>query len=85
MGRNGGFTDICLTSTLANGCISSIYIIHNSIVDTAVNHQKKGLYFGLMISCETGRSSFDYLDYGCFCGLGGAGTPVDDLDKYVYI
>ena len=45
-----------------------------------MKYQKRGLYFGHMISCETGRSFFDYLNYGCFCGLGGAGTPVDDLD-----
>jgi hypothetical protein len=49
-----------------------------------MKYQKRGLYFGHMISCETGRSFLHYLNYGCFCGVGGAGSPVDDLDTYVY-
>ncbi|XP_035689161.1 basic phospholipase A2 Cc2-PLA2-like [Branchiostoma floridae] len=39
------------------------------------------LQFGAMISHVTGRNPFDYLDYGCYCGLGGSGTPVDDIDR----
>ena len=43
---------------------------------------KRGVIeFGLMIYCATGRSAFDFNDYGCWCGIGGKGTPVDELDR----
>lgn len=37
-----------------------------------------------MIEQKTGRSAFDYLSYGCYCGLGGSGSPVDDIDRLVF-
>ena len=36
--------------------------------------------FREMITKVTGRSAFDYLGYGCHCGLGGKGKPIDELD-----
>ena len=39
------------------------------------------LQFGLMVSCATGRNMFDFNGYGCWCGLGGKGAPVDELDR----
>ena len=38
-----------------------------------------------MIWCATSRSPWDYYDYGCWCGYGGSGTPVDDTDRYCYL
>ncbi|XP_071485530.1 phospholipase A2 A2-actitoxin-Cgg2a-like [Diadema antillarum] len=34
-----------------------------------------------IIKCVTGRSSWDFYGYGCWCGLGGEGQTVDSLDE----
>ncbi|KAM8759458.1 phospholipase A2-like [Acanthopagrus schlegelii] len=37
--------------------------------------------FGSMIQCaQPGVNPFVYNDYGCWCGFGGRGTPLDDVD-----
>ncbi|XP_068393606.1 putative inactive group IIC secretory phospholipase A2 [Eschrichtius robustus] len=38
--------------------------------------------FQRMVKHITGRSAFfSNYGYGCYCGLGGIGTPVDDTDR----
>ncbi|XP_063091714.1 putative inactive group IIC secretory phospholipase A2 isoform X3 [Cavia porcellus] len=38
--------------------------------------------FQRMVKHVTGRSAFfSYYGYGCYCGLGGKGVPVDDTDR----
>ena len=38
------------------------------------------LSFGIMVACKTKRNSLEYNGYGCYCGPGGEGTPVDEID-----
>nr|AHZ08813.1 phospholipase A2 [Micropechis ikaheca] len=40
------------------------------------------IQFSYLIQCANhgSRPSLDYADYGCYCGWGGSGTPVDALD-----
>nr|1PO8_A Chain A, Phospholipase A2 [Bungarus caeruleus]1TC8_A Chain A, phospholipase A2 isoform 1 [Bungarus caeruleus] len=37
-----------------------------------------------MIQCANTRTWPSYTNYGCYCGKGGSGTPVDDLDRCCY-
>nr|AAZ22651.1 PLA-1 precursor [Notechis scutatus] len=39
--------------------------------------------FDNMIECANygSRPSWHYMDYGCYCGKEGSGTPVDELDR----
>ncbi|KAJ7337923.1 Phospholipase A2, major isoenzyme [Desmophyllum pertusum] len=37
--------------------------------------------FYQMVSCTTSNGPLKYNFYGCYCGFGGTGTPVDDLDR----
>lgn len=46
-----------------------------------VSYKRSVLDFGVMIYCAVGRSPLDYNGYGCFCGIGGQGTPMDDIDR----
>nr|P81166.1 RecName: Full=Basic phospholipase A2 nigroxin A; Short=svPLA2; AltName: Full=Phosphatidylcholine 2-acylhydrolase [Micrurus nigrocinctus] len=34
-----------------------------------------------MIKCTNTRHWVSFTNYGCYCGYGGSGTPVDELDK----
>uniref|UniRef100_A0A8C8R5Z6 Phospholipase A2 n=1 Tax=Pelusios castaneus TaxID=367368 RepID=A0A8C8R5Z6_9SAUR len=37
------------------------------------------------IKCSTGRTPLAYLDYGCYCGLGGQGWPRDKSPAFNFL
>ncbi|XP_030621867.1 phospholipase A2, minor isoenzyme-like [Chanos chanos] len=45
------------------------------------------IQFREMIKCTLPNSSplEDFGNYGCYCGLGGEGTPVDELDRCCFV
>lgn len=49
---------------------------------SSLRTERSILQFQDMIHCLTDRSAlWDYNGYGCWCGLGGKGNPVDDTDR----
>nr|P00620.1 RecName: Full=Acidic phospholipase A2; Short=svPLA2; AltName: Full=Phosphatidylcholine 2-acylhydrolase [Bitis gabonica] len=40
--------------------------------------------FGNMIN-KMGQSVFDYIYYGCYCGWGGKGKPIDATDRCCFV
>ncbi|KAM3610265.1 uncharacterized protein V6R79_001555 [Siganus canaliculatus] len=48
----------------------------------AARRPRNLLQFGQLIQCfQPGVNPLKYNEYGCWCGLGGQGTPLDQLDS----
>ncbi|XP_019616702.1 PREDICTED: phospholipase A2 A2-actitoxin-Ucs2a-like [Branchiostoma belcheri] len=71
-------------------CASTVFNIETNADPASVSggklhvrHRQKRSFvqYGMMIHAVTGRNPLDFNDYGCYCGLGGSGTPVDNIDK----
>ncbi|NXT68804.1 PA21B Phospholipase, partial [Chaetops frenatus] len=58
-------------------CLSAVGAASTEVSPRAVWLLRK------MIKCTLPESHplLDFADYGCYCGLGGSGTPVDELDR----
>ena len=52
----------------------------------SLSRYRRNVYqFKGMIECATTKSAFAYNGYGCYCGMGGKGKPVDETDRFVCI
>ena len=48
---------------------------------SAYTSKRDLISFGKLIKYHTKRNPLDYNRYGCYCGFGGEGRPVDKLDR----
>ncbi|NXT38093.1 PA21B Phospholipase, partial [Pelecanoides urinatrix] len=58
-------------------CLSSVGAASTAVSPLALWEFRK------MIKCTipNSRPLLEFADYGCYCGFGGSGTPVDELDR----
>ncbi|NXI53238.1 PA21B Phospholipase, partial [Chloroceryle aenea] len=63
-------------------CLVLLFLLSVGAASAAVS-PRAVWNFRKMIKCTIPGSHplLEFGDYGCYCGLGGTGTPVDELDR----
>lgn len=59
----------------------SLYVLSNYLLAGKPLSKRNSLQFGAMVWCKVGRNPLDYNGYGCWCGIGGKGEAVDEIDR----
>ncbi|XP_072900742.1 acidic phospholipase A2 E-like [Hemitrygon akajei] len=67
------------------GCLLTLSVLHGLVLPVGGGRFKRHLdQLGSMIECRVGEGRWltwlDYFDYGCYCGFGGQGQPLDGVD-----
>ncbi|XP_061761277.1 uncharacterized protein LOC133555861 isoform X2 [Nerophis ophidion] len=72
----------CLSGAMTALCLTFLLSAAVSAAGSSLERTKRGvLELGGIIKCTTQSPAFAYLWYGCYCGLGGHGNPVDETDE----
>ena len=85
-------TQVCCTSFPCDTCLCTewpllpvpvlIILKDSASFFVGLLSRKRGLIgFFVMIKCKASRNPFDFNNYGCWCGLGGKGKPLDEVDR----
>ncbi|CAF1463852.1 unnamed protein product [Rotaria sordida] len=61
-------------------CLISLFQINATPAPGAASQGRNLMQFGNMIIQALGKSPLDYNGYGCWCGFGGKGEPIDATD-----
>lgn len=59
----------------------SVFVLFLEGQQQKLRAKRNPVQFGAMILCKVGRNPLDYNGYGCWCGLGGKGETVDEIDQ----
>ncbi|KAJ7337961.1 phospholipase A2 (consuming 1,2-dipalmitoylphosphatidylcholine), partial [Desmophyllum pertusum] len=77
-----GIKLIVLMSNVLGALVIQNALAESGHEDGCADASKRDLgRFGWMIVYTTRSSPTAFMDYGCYCGPGGNGTAVDDLDR----
>ncbi|XP_072563986.1 phospholipase A2-like [Paramormyrops kingsleyae] len=74
----------CSMPTRMMKTLHTLLLLSTSLSIVMMDLDYRALWqFRRMIICMIPSSwpMLEYADYGCYCGKGGTGTPVDDLDR----
>lgn len=76
---------VCSTYTIILHCIVyDVFVCVHVYIAQAMDYRALWQFRDMIICANPDAwPVLDYADYGCYCGKGGSGTPVDDLDRWV--
>ncbi|XP_033760535.1 acidic phospholipase A2 Cc1-PLA2-like isoform X2 [Pecten maximus] len=71
-----------MISSIRWGILLAAFCLASGVSGGTTSRWRRSLpQLGKMIRTVTGKSGLDFNGYGHWCGVGGAGDPVDEIDR----